>query len=67
MVGLERYDIGLNITGQIEVHKLDDLQEEIENIIIQIIAHTDLFWAHVDVDYVEPVNKEENIKELNPT
>jgi len=64
---MEKYDVGLNVTGQIEVHELGDPQEEIENIVTQIIAHTDLFWAQVDVDYVEPVDKRENSRELNPT
>jgi hypothetical protein len=64
---VDRYDVGLNVTGQIEVKEGEDPKEALEDVVTQIIAHTDLFWAHVDVDWLEPVNKEENIREVNPT
>ena len=64
---MDRYDIGLNVTGQIEVKEGEDYREELENIITQIIAHTDLFWTYVDINFLELVNKQENIREVNPT
>lgn len=58
---MERYDVGFFVSGYIEADSDEEAQERAEDITSQIIAHTDLFYAIVDIDFVSKIEYKDGL------
>lgn len=61
---MEKYNVGLYVTGQIKVHELSDPYEELGDIVNQIYAHTDLLWPDISIEFVNHVVSKDNDEQL---
>lgn len=61
---MEKYNIGIYVEGQIEVHEFSDPDEEAQNIATQIITYSDLLWPSIHIELLQPVVESDKEEEF---